>query len=160
MKKIKKLILISVIILALYIVKTLLGGLIIGGVFFPPISHEGVEKRFQQHKEYILTVTDYFEKSEYRNIYINLSMKSNEFSVGGERVIIEDADIVKAIAYLKRNGCSVIIRDEETIQFQMWANLDSGRGIAYSINGEKPVIEFLTKLEPLSENNWYYYEED
>ena len=54
-------------------------------------------------------------------------MKSNEFSVGGERVIIEDADIVKAIAYLKRNGCSVIIRDEETIQFQMWANLDSGR---------------------------------
>ena len=35
------------------------------------------------------------------------------------------------------------------------------RGIAYSINKtDKPVIEFLTELEQLSENGWYYYKAD
>ena len=51
-------------------------------------------------------------------------------------------------------------RDRNTIYFQRWSNLDNGRGVAYSIDGSTPTLQFLTKLEPLSESNWYYYEED
>ena len=35
------------------------------------------------------------------------------------------------------------------------------RGIAYSINNESlPTVLYLTDVELLSENNWFYYEAD
>ena len=42
----------------------------------------------------------------------------------------------------------------------MWSNLDSGHGIAYTIDESEPKLQFLTKAEKLNEDNWYYYEED
>ena len=38
--------------------------------------------------------------------------------------------------------------------------MDNGGGIAYSIDNNKQVLQFLIKLEPLSIPQWYYYEED
>ena len=35
-----------------------------------------------------------------------------------------------------------------------------GAGIVYTIDGIKPSLQFLTKLEKLDRNNWYYYEAD
>lgn len=44
--------------------------------------------------------------------------------------------------------------------FRSGQKKDSSRGIAYSIDGKEPKLQFLTKLEALPERNWYYYEED
>ena len=59
-------------------------------------------------------------------------------------------------------GYKGIGRDGNTIYFVRWTRLmDFGAGIAYSVNGkDEPELDFVTKLEPLSEDGWYFYEED
>ena len=74
---------------------------------------------------------------------------------------ITDEYIISCIDFLQdQNGYSVIGKDNNTIYFQIWSNVDSGRGFSYSVDSKEPVLPFLTKLEKLQENNWYYYEED
>ena len=88
-------------------------------------------------------------------------MKKGEFYIDGTYVEIDNVEIIEAINTLKKHGYDVIEKNEHTIFFQRWSNLDNSRGIAYSINSElQPDLQFLTRLEPLSENGWYYYEED
>lgn len=144
----------------LCILFNLLGGLFIGGFFFRPINKEGMEKNFQKDGKYIFTVNEYLVNSKYDDIYISSTMESGEMSNAGTPVKIDDVEVVTAINTLKQRGYSVIGKDGNTIYFQRWSNLDNGRGIAYSINGKEPTLQFLTKSEPLTEPNWYYYEED
>ena len=143
-----------------WFLSNLLSGLFIGGFFFPPTTQEGMEKNFQKDKEYIFTVAEYIANSKYGEIYIPTTMESGEMSNAGTPVKIDNVEVVTAIETLKKRGYSVIGKSGNTIHFQRWSNLDNGRGIAYSINGNVPNLQFLTKLEPLSDENWYYYEED
>ena len=73
---------------------------------------------------------------------------------------IEDEAVIKSLNRIfGKRGYRVIGKNDNTIFFQEWAFLEKNRGIAYSINGEdKPVVEFLIKLEALSEDGWFYYE--
>lgn len=144
----------------LWFLFNLLSGLFIGGFFFPPITQEGMEKHFQNDKEYIFVVNEYLVNSKYGEIYIPSTMESGEMSNAGTPVKINETEVVTAINTLKKRGYSVIGKDGNTIHFQRWSNLDNGRGVAYSVNGNEPTLQFLTKLEPLTEPNWYYYEEN
>ena len=54
----------------------------------------------------------------------------------------------------------VVRKNDKTILFQLWANLDVGKGVVYVSSGEEPSIEFLTKYEKLDKENWFYYESD
>ena len=123
-------------------------------------NYESVTKIFEKDKEHLIVVSKYFENSDYETIYIPSSMKSGIMSVEGIHEYIQEPEIVEAIEELKNKGYSVIGKSGSSIYFQRWSNLDSGMGIAYSINSEKLQLEFLTKCEPLLEDNWYYYEED
>ena len=87
-------------------------------------------------------------------------MKKGEMAISGRKIEIQNINIVEAINILKNKGYYVIAKYENTTHFQRWSNLDNGRGVAYSIDGSEPRLEFLTKLEKLPEHNWYYYEED
>jgi len=138
----------------------LVSSLIIGGVFSQPIGKEKMVKIFDEDHELIAIVTNYLANSGYEKVYIPSTTESGEMSNSGTSVKIDDVEVVEAINTLKKRGYSVIGKDSNTIHFQRWSNLDNGRGIAYSINGNEPTLQFLTKLEPLSEPNWYYYEED
>lgn len=139
---------------------TILAGLLIGGIFFPALSPEFAEKNYQKDKESLLLVCNYFIDSKYDNIYVPFSLESGMISISGQHVKIENMEVSQAIDTLKRKGYSVIGKKANTIYFQIWSNLDAGRGIAYSLDGEQITLQFLTKSEPLSEENWYYYEED
>lgn len=155
------LVIISLIIL-LYASRFIIGGLFISGFFNPPINQKKMEKDFTKNQELILIVTEYLVNSKYNDIYIPDSMEEGYMFVNteGGDILINNSDVVKAIGELKKRGYSSISKHENTISFVRWAVLDNGRGVAYSINGNEPVLQFLTKLEPLPASNWYYYEED
>ena len=105
-------------------------------------------------------VSSYFSDLNYENIYIPNSMDIGIMSIDGNNVKIENDKVIQSIEKLKNNYCSVIGKENNTIYFQMWSNLVSGHGIAYTIDESEPKLQFLTKAEKLNEDNWYYYEED
>lgn len=158
MKKIVTYVLIAVILVILIIT---IGSITIDGDFFNfPIGKEKMESIFIQDQKRLTTVTNFLANSDYDNVYIPDTMEDGEMSIDGTSVKINDVEVVEAINTLKKQRYNVIEKDGNTIYFQRWSNLDKGRGIVYSINDNEPILQFLTKIEPLPEPHWYYYEED
>ncbi|MDE6150303.1 MAG: hypothetical protein K2F81_09500 [Ruminococcus sp.] len=130
-----------------------------------PPDKKDTEKYFERDKEDLVLVTEYFANCDYTTMYIKKSnyekgiifTSSDKFDIK-----IEDKAVIKAINRLiKRRNYKMIKRNGNTIYFEIWSFGEKSCGIAYSINGEaKPVIQYLTELEPFSENGWYYYEAD
>lgn len=110
------------------------------------------EKLLESDGELLETVVNYLKNSD-ENIYIHKYMPYDD---------IEDEAVKKAIKKLFFRKYDAISKYGNTIEFLRWTRWkDFGAGIAYSINGEdKPVIEYVIKLEPLSKDHWYYFEEN
>lgn len=135
--------------------------------FLPPPSAAKMERIFNRDQDDLFTIKDYFVESKYSGIFINESsyIKHPDMMTVSDigDVKIEDAEVLDAIKRLfEQHGYESISKDGNTIEFHEWsALLDNSRGIAYSINGiDEPEITFGTKLEPLDEEGWYYYEVD
>ena len=132
-------------------------------IFPPPLSKDATEKDFMKNKDNIMIVTDYLANLKYNHISIKTTDKSGIMFAGLENgmTAIDDSKVISAVNKLFKKRYSVIIKDENTIHFLRSTRFrEFSSGIAYSINGTEPQLQFLTKLEPLSEKNWYYYEED
>lgn len=130
-----------------------------------PPDKDDTEKYFDQEKNDLFLVTEYLTKLEWSEIYINKSdFRKNILYIGvaANEVKIDEEEVATAIVRLvKKRNYKVIKKNGNTIYFEKWFFGEECRGIAYSINRkDKPVIEYLTELEPLSENGWYYYEAD
>ena len=126
-----------------------------------PLDKDKAERYFNRDKEDIMLITQYFVKSGYSNILINDT--NGNMSIGYTCIKINDETVKKAVNNLiDKRGYISIQRTDNTISFAMWCRLsDVSRGIAYSIDKEhEPTLEYLTELEPLEENGWYYYEDD
>ena len=149
----KKGILIYVIIILIVVFlvcfSPILQGIYISGIFNYPVDESRVENEFSKYEDLFSTVNEYLIASNKENIYIP-----------EENNNITEKDVLKAIKGLKRVGYYSITKNNDAISYLRWAKLDEGRGLVYSINGDDPILQFLTKIEPLPENNWYYYEED
>lgn len=123
-----------------------------------------MEKYFERDKADFVLIIEYFIQSDYSDIIIDkTNFKEGIISTGtnmrGKK--IEDNAVVKAIERLFKRGYRKIGIYNNTIYFVKRIMFEEERGIAYSINGEdKPIVEFLTKLDPLSQDGWYYYEAD
>ena len=170
-KKFLKVLILSILIIG--VVQTVIlviRGLIIGG--FPRISQEKVEKIFLNDFETLSIIVDYMKKSKYTEITI----QSNDYiydegdygtwfvhddTEDNGKQKIKDKEIVDILDMLfKQKKYGVISKDGNTIWFQLWSNRDQGRGIAYTLDGNAPTLDYLTKFEKLKNENWYYYEED
>lgn len=160
MKKVKFITIFLSVIAIIFLIFYVCEILIIGGKISFPVNYENINKIFEKDKENLFVVSNYFEKIYYKKIYISTSMQKGTMSIDGVHEYIQVPEIIQAIEDLKRKGYSVIGKSGNTIFFQKWSNLDSGRGIAYSVDGKQPQLEFLVKYKLLSEDNWYYYEED
>ncbi len=151
-------------VITLYILSVVFAGSYIGGAFNSPPNKDKVEQYLQMNRDNILIITEYLINSEYSEIFIqNDHHERGVMFTGLETgdVQIDDAEVFDAIGELfKKTKSGVIDKTENTIHIQIWSNLDNGRGIAYSIDGKEPSLNFLTKSEPLSVKDWYYYEED
>ena len=130
-----------------------------------PPDKEKMDSYFERDKSDFAIITEYFINSGYSYINIDKSnIKKSTMFTGANTYDkrIEDDAVIKSLNRLfEKQGYHVIGRNDNTVFFQKWSFLEKDRGIAYSINGkDKPVVEFLIKLETLSENGWYYYEAD
>lgn len=149
----KKGILISIIIILIVVFlvyfSPILKGIYISGIFSCSVDESRIENEFGKYEVLFSTVNEYLIASNKETIYIP-----------EENNNITEKDVLKAIKSLKRIGYYSIIKDNDAISYLRWAKLDEGRGLVYSINGNEPILQFSTKIEPLPEKNWYYYEED
>jgi hypothetical protein len=122
------------------------------------------ETDFRRNKELIVIVRDYLITSNYDSITIH-SVKEPEtmFVMELGSVPISDSKVIDTVALLFNNGYQSITKKENAIVFLRWTGRDGGRGVVYSIDGQLPnesALPFLVRIEPLSIEGWYYYEED
>ena len=123
-----------------------------------------MEKDFITNKEQIYLINNYLVESTYDSLFINDLSEGSAFS-GLERgdIPIDSTEVVDAMKQLRKRGYSVIRKRGNCVSFIRWRNKDNARGVVYSIDGHTPnesSIQYLTKLEPIKESGWYYYEAD
>ena len=105
--------------------------------------------------------------NNYHKVYITSTDKygtmfaKNENDEIGRMENITDDVISETISmFFNEYGYSVITKENNAVFFQKWSDKDSGRGIAFSLSGDEPRNESLTKLVQIDKTDWYYYEED
>ncbi len=135
-------------------------------VYPSPVTKNTIENEFFKNKEILLKIAKYLEKQEYISIYITATDKKGEMFVStsnnevGKYIHISEDSISEHIDDLfEKYRFNVIIKKEDGIYFQRWSNKDYGRGVLYSVNGKRTQNGLITDLEPLNEENWYFYEE-
>lgn len=176
MKRFLKILLLLISITGIITIFVILAGsLVIGGLFDPPINQKKAEKILLSDFEDFYAVIDYMKKSEFTDIDI----ESNDYVYGSKnhgtwyvydntlknqnaknkkitnKYVVDILDI-----FFNEKNCRNISKNGNTISFLLWSNLDDGRGIAYTPDGNPPTLQFLTKFEKLKKENWYYYEEN
>jgi len=139
---------------------------------------ERMEEIFIDNKNEMQKVIDFLIETGFENITIRSDLNgeinnsemivrknigSPNFSV--ERIRIEQIEIVSLINSLFSQGYRAISKYSDKVIFLVWSTIDHGRGIVYSLTGETPQenengLTFLTELEPLSTENWYFYVEN
>lgn len=132
---------------------------VINNAFLLP-GKDSAETLLNRNEEDILIVVNYLVCNDNPFVYI---ATSDGYMYTGYTKKIEDQVVSESInRLLTKKGFRAITKSGNTISFLRWARLmDFGSGLAYSIDNEKePTLPYLTKLESLSQNGWYYYEED
>ena len=130
-----------------------LGSLWIGLWLLAPPNKKEAEMLLKTDEKLLKTVTTYLENSGYESMSFNKTFADSQ---------VEDEEVAKTINKLFNRGYDAIGLQGNTIYFLRWTRLkDFGAGLAYSINGtDEPQMEYLVKIEELSEEQWYYYEEN
>ena len=138
-------------------------------LWLPP-SQERMEKYFLRDKaelnvvcEYLSTVdcdaTIEYDRTDYYLIKYELVQSTNKLDL--VKLKIEDEVVVDAVKklFIKR-GYHKIYKNENTVVFAKWhRGPDLSGGVAYRINESAEIeIGYVTKLSPLMDENWYYYE--
>ena len=148
-----------------FVVFTIVG--LIGYILFNiiPPNNKIIEKHFELDKANLDIVVDFLINAEYNEIYINrFNFNEDKMFTGVETKDekINDETVLKSLKYLfDYRGYMRIGKSGNTIYFDKWMFGEETRGLAYSINDtDEPIVEFLTNLEPLSENQWFYFEAD
>lgn len=125
-------------------------------------SFESISTEFQKSQAHVQTVADYFLTSEFKTIYIR---STDEPLFADFSYIPIDDSIKSAVSSLLEGQGYVELTKEadwNALVFTTWTDhLERECGFVYAIdNTNLPTVEFLTKLEPLSEVGWYYYVSD
>ena len=153
-------------VICIFSIIFILSGMIFGFILFEnrylmpyyrPDS-EMIEWYFNRDKEEIIRITDYFV-----GMKSNVSFDSVDFKAMNYKSFIKDQKVVDDLKTLfEEKGYEVIGKNNNTIYFQKWSRgADLGIGLAYLIDLDaNSDLEFLVKLEPLLEKNWYFYESD
>ena len=126
-----------------------------------PPTCSSVEQEFSRNYSTIMTIVNYLINSEYDDVYI--VDVSGEMMADLMHVNISKDEVNDAIDQLLGSGTyKSFVKIGNTIRILQWRGTqDIGCGIAYSINlVDLPEIEYMTKLEPLAVDGWFYYVDD
>ncbi len=126
--------------------------LYIGGAFSPRVTPSVAQRDYNKYENEFNIVAKYISDNEIEDFYIN----KEEF----ESFSTSDTEVYHAInTLIKAKYCTIGI-EENTLYFQKYATLNCGKGIMYSLDGKQPYLQFLIDAKNLSEENWYYYEDN
>ena len=133
-------------------------GFLTGCFFYRPFVGYGKMKEiFIEDYGLLETVAHGLAETGDIYIYSTLDIDMNPgFNTSEE--ITDDSVLAAINELMTERGYSAITKDGQTISFRRWSIKDSSSGIAYSADGSELQIDFLTRVEPLSEENWYYFE--
>lgn len=128
-------------------------------------SQENAEKVFRRNKDEFIIVAEYMADNNYISVQVDKNVNKVYGVTGGFTVRpeeITDKNVVNAVERLFSRGIITIHGHRNSIIFLRWRRFnDFGAGIVCSIDaGEEPTADYLTKLEPLPVDGWYYYESD
>lgn len=134
----------------------------VGGILSPPDSKK-MEKYFLNNSNEMCNIGKYLKNENYQYIRIDKNEGTDIMYVKddeniGKNILIEDDSIKECINILYNCGFRVIEKNSNYVQFSRWSSLDSSRGVVYSFIENKPYIDHVTELTPLSVDDWYYYE--
>ena len=134
-----------------------------------PASRGNIERRFNKNMTDIFLIVDYIIDLDYDSVSIYSPIDGdvdNQIIFAGSRygdIPIDKDEVVDVLKRLQNNKFSTIIKKNNVIWFSCWSTMDKSRGIVYSIDGNIPdnlSLQFLIRIEELTEPNWYYYEQD
>jgi|GEM_PF-1366847 len=138
-----------------------------------PASKPKISWMYVRDKSVLVSVADYFKESGYYGIYIpdtdyiyntedsGYMTVFNAVGEPGGSVPIEDKKVLRNINTLfKCRGYGVIGKEGNTIYFLISTAREHDRGIAYTIDGEPPELDFVVDYKLLSDGHWYFYEEN
>lgn len=157
-------------IMIVILILILIGVMLFIGMFYEPYTTpEKIKEEFYNNYETVSKITKYFIEAPYSNISVyDVHYIYDDGSFGcwyaydkdshnGGFMAIENSDIVNELSNLfNQRKYQSVTKDGNMVCFQLWANLDEGRGFVYMAKG-KPTMQYLTKLEKI-ESSWYYYE--
>lgn len=124
-----------------------------------PPSLSKVESYFERDKEELYLITNYLIKFGTSDLYTYEDCKTALMDL--EKVEISDEKVVAALRRLREKGYTAIDKNGNTIEFRLWEGIrDLSCGIAYLIEGDEIAIQYVTEIEPLPEDEWYYYVTD
>lgn len=147
-------------------------GFLIGIRYLLTSYNERAESLIQNNGDDLQIIADYLMSIDCDAIHIEsadetmlLMLRSSDSiyaTIEKEYVSISAEEVNRAIKTVMGKGCNTINKNGDTIEFLMWTKFtDFGAGLVYYTGSDgTPNIQFLTKLEQLPREGWYYYEED
>ena len=134
----------------------------------PMLTHDSAETFLQDNKEQLFIVRDFLESGEFEVLIRSREIENAKMFMGwinNERVYIpiEDEAVLEAIGQLFQNGCYLIGSSKNSVRFLTFSARNQGGGVVYSFDENAPDgsdFLHLTKIEPLSEEGWFFYVED
>lgn len=133
-------------------------------------SKSSAQDFLDDEEDHIETLIEYISQFDCHSFTLNFyddhaTVLYGTTSFKKEEVEIEDFSVKWAANMLYLAGGEQIYAYDGIVGIVIWTNLaDFGAGIVYS-NGNNRIqieqnIDYLTKLLPLDQSGWYYYESD
>ena len=126
----------------------------------PPTIAE-MENALELHYDDFVTIANYLLGLKQETVHIGSD--GSTLIAGVERYSIKETEITETVERLRKIGCNGITmnKSNHSISFDLWwSDQDKGCGLAFSMDGEEPSVQFMTELIPLKKELWYYYVED
>lgn len=127
-----------------------------------PPRAETMRQKLEADRADFAAVAEYLAELDHDTVSIDMNSGSRMLA-GFENHYIHDEKVLSSIEKLRAIGCADIWKDteENSIQFELWSRFDVCAGLLFRINdNKKPSAQFLTELEEIDSEGWFYYVED
>lgn len=145
-----------IILLSLFLIYILYEFTIFCGIPILAPNNKTMDKYLLKNKNELQMAVEMISCFEENNVCF-YSDDKNMYLSGIKKKQIQSEDTIQEINKLWNDGFKAIYKTQDNIQFVKWYNLDSSRGIVYSLTGHFPNIDNIKEIKMLSEMNWYYF---
>lgn len=115
-------------------------------------TYNSIVNIFNNNEQSIINIKNEIITMEDNYIYISSATDISKCDIS-----IDVKDDIKNL--FKNRKIQLILKENNKIYFQIWSNRDYGKGVLYSTEEEFSDNTYLTEVQQLEKDGWYYYEE-